>query len=144
MELEIWKDIKGFEGLYQISNFGRVKRLPKKVFNAGLLNKSKCFVSKEIIIKNATISKGYQGVTLTKEKKRYPKKVHRLVAEAFIPNANNKPQVNHIDCNKKNNCVDNLEWCTNSENQLHACKNGINNWKKANEARWKNRRKKDG
>jgi hypothetical protein len=138
MGIEIWKDIKGFEGLYQISNYGRVKRLSKKVFNKGLVHGKEYFISKEIILKNATISKGYQGVTLTKNKKRYSKKVHRLVAEAFIPNPENKSQINHIDCNKKNNCVDNLEWNTQSENLKHAFKNGltVNGLKKANYARW--------
>lgn len=136
MTKEIWKDIKEFEGLYQVSNFGRIKRLSKKVYNSGLVHNKKYFISKEIILKNATISKGYLGVTLTKDKKRYPKKVHRLVAQAFIDNPENKPQVNHKDCNKQNNCVDNLEWCTNSENQIHAFTNGLNDCKKANYARW--------
>lgn len=141
MTKEIWKDIKDFEGLYQVSNLGRIKRLPKKVYNNGLKNKNKYFISKEIILKPSTISKGYKGVILTKDKKRYPKKVHRLVAQEFIPNPENKPQINHIDCNKTNNSVENLEWCTNSENQIHAYKHGLNNCINANIARWKGKRK---
>lgn len=135
--IEIWKDIKDFEGIYQVSTFGRIKRLSRKTINEGLLGKNKELQLKEIILKPSTITKGYKGITLTKGKKRYPKKVHRLVAEAFIPNPNNKPQINHIDCNKSNNNVNNLEWCTNSENQKHAFKNGLNSSKKANEARWR-------
>lgn len=135
--IEIWKDIKDFEGIYQVSTFGRIKRLSRKTINEGLLGKNKELQLKEIILKPSTITKGYKGITLTKDKKRYPKKVHRLVAEAFIPNPNNKPQINHIDCNKSNNNVNNLEWCTNSENQKHAFKNGLNSSKKANEARWR-------
>ena len=141
MGIETWKDIVGFESLYQVSNLGRIKALPKKVYNSGLLNSNKCFISKEKILKPSTISKGYKGITLTKEGKRYPKKVHRLVAMAFIPNPYNKSQINHIDCNKANNCVENLEWCTNGENQKHAFKHGLNSNKKANIARWKGKRK---
>ena len=136
---EAWRDIRGFEGIYQISNLGRVKRVAKKIFNNGLLGEKEYFNSKERILKPSIISKGYIGITLTKGKKRYPKKVHRLVAQAFIPNPNNKPQINHIDCDKSNNRVDNLEWCTNSENQKHAFIHGLNNSKKANEVRWRER-----
>lgn len=142
MGIEVWKDITGFENLYQVSNYGRVKRLSRKIYNKGLLKNKKYFYCKEIILKNSTVSKGYKGVTLVKNGKRYHKKVHRLVAIEFIPNIDNKPQINHIDCNKANNMVNNLEWCTNSENQIHAYKNGLNSCKKANIARWKGKRKK--
>lgn len=138
---EVWKDIKDFEGIYQVSTFGRVKRLSRKTINKGLLGEDKELQLKEKILNPSTISKGYKGIVLTKGKKRYPKKVHRLVAEAFIPNPESKPQINHIDCNKSNNNVNNLEWCTNGENQKHAFLNGLNSSKKANEAR---RRKKNG
>ena len=97
---EIWKDIKDYEGIYQVSNFGRIKNKTKilspQISNCGYLR---------IILKNKHYS------------------VHRLVAETFIPNFKNKPQVNHIDGNKTNNSVTNLEWVTDSENQIHNYKN---------------------
>lgn len=75
------------------------------------------------IIKGYKNTKGYLLIDLSREKRAV--KIHRLIAFAFIPNIDNKPQVNHKDGNKLNNCVDNLEWCTNSENQKHAVKNGL-------------------
>ena len=105
---EIWKDIKGFEGLYQVSNFGRVKSLDKIVNGRN----NKPVIKKGKILKQVDLGQGYVVVCLRKELKNNQKFVHRLVAEAFIPNPNNLPQVNHKDENKKNNCVDNLEWCT--------------------------------
>lgn len=112
---EIWKDIIDFEGLYQISNYGRVKSLTNKSNH-----------NKEIIMKQKINNKGYMQLTLCKNSKQITKRVHRLVAEAFIPNPNNLPQVNHIDENKLNNNVNNLEWCNNSYNQLHANRLGLN------------------
>lgn len=105
---EEWRDIEGFEGLYQVSNYGRVKsfvrHLGRKPFN---------------YLKPKSDKDGYLQVALAKNKKQYTKKVHRLVAMAFIPNPNNYPQVNHKDEIKSNNHVDNLEWCTNSYNQKY-------------------------
>ena len=95
---EIWKDIKGYENLYQISNLGRVRN-----------NKSKK------ILKICTNKYGYM-VCCLHNKKQQIKKVHRLVAEAFIPNPQKLPQVNHKDENKTNNNVNNLEWCSNKYN----------------------------
>lgn len=97
MKQEIWKDITGYEGLYQVSNLGRVKSLKN---------------DKEKILKPAISSKGYLFVNLYKQQKTTHYKVHRIVAKAFIPNPNNLPQVNHKDEDKTNNCVINLEWCT--------------------------------
>ena len=113
---EIWKDIIGFEGLYQISNFGRVKTLPKYTYSKGYPQ-----LRKEKILKIGYTGKYrcYATVKLN-DKKNY--KVHRLVAEAFIPNPNNLPQVNHKDENPKNNCVNNLEWCTNKYNVKYSAK----------------------
>lgn len=68
---------------------------------------------------------GYLRVSLRKNDKKYHRSIHRLVGKAFIPNPENKPQINHIDCDKQNNHYKNLEWCTNSENQLHAWSNGL-------------------
>lgn len=108
MNNEIWKDIKDYEGLYQVSNLGNVKR--KK---------------DNYVFKKSKNSSGYRVVTLTKNKIEKSVSVHRLVANAFIPNPKNKSQINHIDGNKMNNIIDNLEWCTASENMEHAYKNNL-------------------
>ena len=112
---EIWKDILEYEGLYQVSNLGRIKSLANKSNH-----------KKEIIMRQHLNHKGYCVLSLCKNYKRQSKSVHRIVAQAFIPNSNNLPQVNHIDGNKTNNNVNNLEWCNNSYNQLHANKLGLN------------------
>ena len=104
---EIWKTINDFEG-YIISNFGNL---------ISLKNSQTKYLTKRIN------KKGYVEYKLTRNGKSSYYKAHRLVAKTFIPNPENKPQVNHIDGNKQNNHVDNLEWCTNSENQLHAYRN---------------------
>ena len=104
---EIWKDIKGYEGLYQISNHGRLKALTKK---SGFL------IRKEKIMKIHTKANGYVYTTLFKNNKGSKKHIHRLVAEAFIPNPNNYPCINHKDHNKRNNNVENLEWCSYKQN----------------------------
>lgn len=100
---EIWKDIKGYEGLYQISNLGRVKS-----FRAS----TKYGKPEEMFLKPSLINSGYGVVTLYSAQNRRKHQIHRLVATAFIENPNNFPCINHKDENKLNNCVDNLEWCT--------------------------------
>lgn len=105
---EVWKDISGYEGLYQISNFGRVKSLPRKY--------KKRYIKNENIKSPSKLPKGYLRIGLCKEGKIKYYAIHRLVAESFIPNKDNKPCVNHKDCNPSNNKVDNLEWCTYLEN----------------------------
>lgn len=106
---EIWRDVKGYEGLYQVSNLGEVRSLPRN----GTINKIR-------IIKKFTDKYGYLYVSLNKCNQKKKKKLHRLIAEAFIPNPNNYPVVNHIDENKKNNNIDNLEWCSVKYNQNYS------------------------
>lgn len=106
---EVWKDIEGYEGLYQVSNLGRIKSLCREG----------CFLG---VFYNR---KGYARCRLYKDGKGRNFRVHRLVAMTFIPNPDNKPEVNHIDGNKRNNCVTNLEWVTSSENHVHAYVTGL-------------------
>ena len=114
---EVWKDIVGYEGLYQVSNYGRVKSLDKI--------DSKGYHRREKILRTPSSKDGYCQTGLTKEGIRKMYKVHRLVADAFISNPKNKPQVNHIDGNKTNNHITNLEWVTRAENMKHAYKIGL-------------------
>ena len=102
---EVYKDIVGFEGIYQVSNFGNVKNQHGK------------------ILKTYQINSGYLCLKLHATGKRSSHLVHRLVATAFLDNP--KPEVNHIDGNKHNNTLTNLEWCTRSENTQHALKTGL-------------------
>ena len=129
-----WKPIKGFENLYEISNFGEIKSFKKewKIFNYKC-NEYRTISKPERIMKPCTTKSGYKQVNLQKNKKTYGKLVHRLVAEAFIENKNNKKCINHIDGDKLNNRVDNLEWCTYKENAKHAWENGLQNsyWQRA-------------
>ena len=116
---EIWKDIPGYEGFYQASNLGRIKSLV--LYN----NRYKKYIKREKVLKTTTQKTGYLMLTLCKDKKKSNLLVHRIIAKTFLSNPNNYPQVNHKDGNKKNNCVDNLEWCTSSENQKHAYRLGL-------------------
>lgn len=108
---EIWKDVIGFEGFYQVSNLGRVKRLSREIWKNGKV----WYTCKEIILKTY-INKGYEYVWLGSGNSKTLCKMHRLVATHFIPNPDNLPLVNHKDENPSNNCVDNLEWCTHKYN----------------------------
>ena len=100
---EVWKDVQGYEGLYQVSNLGNVKSFRES---------HKYGKPKEFTLKPCLINSGYYVVTLYTGKERHKFQIHRMVANAFIPNPDNLPCVNHKDENKLNNCVDNLEWCT--------------------------------
>lgn len=108
---EIWKDVVGHEGFYQVSNIGRVKSLPRTVNN-------KFYEGKILSTKNNN-AKQYEKTSLHNNGKTKYYKVHQLVARAFIPNPENKREVNHIDGNKHNNKVENLEWVTSKENKEH-------------------------
>lgn len=112
---EIWKDIKNYEGLYQISSLGRVRSL---LFRNGTTRKKQTK-----LLSQTNNGNGYLIVSLSKNKKRKNKYIHRLVAEAFIPNDKNYKIINHIDKNKQNNNVNNLEWCTQKYNVLYSIEN---------------------
>ena len=119
MQEEIWKDIPGFEGRYQVSTFGRIKSLPRKV-KAGRTYR----YVQEHILSARYDSRGYSRICIKIHPKKYWFSVHRLVAEIFIPNPNNYPVINHKDNNPRNNCVDNLEWCTQSYNVKYSYTKG--------------------
>ncbi len=114
--MEIWKDINGYEGYYQISNRGNVRSVDR--FD-GVHDRA------GTVIKQSLKPNGYLQVGLRKHNQRKWIGVHRLVAIHFIDNPENKPQVNHIDGNKQNNTVENLEWVTAKENQHHAARTGL-------------------
>ena len=105
---ETWADIEGYEGFYKISTLGRVKSMPRNGT-----------IKQERILK-PHIVRGYAQAELRYKGVYKSHKVHRLVAEAFIPNPDKKPEVNHINGIKTDNCLENLEWATSSENQLHS------------------------
>ena len=115
---EIWKDIKGYEGLYQVSNFGRIKSIGSYI-GRNQSNKIWCCDKPEIIMHPEIINGNYLRVMLRKDGKSKHFLVHRLVAETFIPNPNNLPQINHKDQNPQNNVYTNLEWCTQRYNNLY-------------------------
>ena len=115
---EEWRDIEGFEGLYQVSNMGRVKSLERTTrIGRG------CRIIPERILKPQKNMWGYLQVTLSKDGKIKHCMIHRLVAMAFIPNSNNLPEVNHIDEDKTNNRVENLEYCSRSYNINYGTRN---------------------
>ena len=108
---EIWKPIKGFEGFYEISNLLQIRSVKRNGTNGKVL-------------KQITDEGGYKICCLMVLGKRTNKKVHRLIAENFIPNPHNKATINHIDNNRANNSIENLEWCTIAENNAHMVKQG--------------------
>lgn len=109
---EIWKDIEGYEGLYQVSNLGRVRSLDRVVQQLNRWGKYQSRFYRGCVLNPGVTHDNYQSVSLTRQGKSASYSVHRLVAQAFIPNPDSLPQVNHKDENPSNNCVDNLEWCT--------------------------------
>ena len=142
MEEEIWKDIAGYEGHYQASNFGRIRSLDRII----KCNGRNDFKSKGKILKLGTHKRGYKTIMLHKDNNVKLMLVHRIIAECFLPDKSNfksmpdedrslvnldELQINHKDENKENNCVENLEWCTNSYNahygtRIQRCKKNNN------------------
>tara|TARA_R100001086_G_scaffold193117_1_gene110228 strand:+ start:111 stop:878 length:768 start_codon:yes stop_codon:yes gene_type:complete len=121
---ENWKDIKGFKDKYQVSDLGRVRSLDRTTITS---NGRKLFIKGKVLKLNRSSPEGYVRVILYgKNTKSYIRFVHRLVAQAFIPNPENKPEVNHKWGDKSDNRSNSLEWCTRSENVIHAFKTGLN------------------
>jgi len=119
---EIWKPIIGFEQTHLVSNYGRVKALARYI-TSGCVKKP--LLRPEKIINQKISLTGYCHIAIQCNKVRKDTNAHRLVAEAFIDNKKNLPEVNHIDGNKANNRVENLEWVTNGDNQRHAFRIGL-------------------
>lgn len=117
--MEQWKDIKNYEGKYQISNLGRVKSLKK--WSGNKYNPK--WVYQDRILHPSNNGNGYLIIGLKKNNIRKNYYIHRLVAEHFIDNPNNYKEVNHLDYNKENNKADNLEWCTRKENIEYSIEN---------------------
>ena len=123
INMEIWKNIIGYEDHYQVSNLGRVKALYREfVGKDGKLKKYHERVLKPDL--SGTSATKYQRVTLCKDNTTKRFSIHVLVANAYIPNVDNKPYINHMDNDSFNNIATNLEWCTHSENMIHAQKQG--------------------
>lgn len=121
---EVWRDIPEWEGFYQVSNLGNVRSLDRDIeyLNNGTLT---TLHLKGKVLKQRADEEGYMRICLAKNGRTKLYGVHRLVAQAFIPNPENKPTVNHIDGNKSNNYLSNLEWATLEEQYAHAVKTGL-------------------
>lgn len=115
-----WRDVLGFEGIYMVSNFGEVKALAKErtLFHGGK------YIIPEHFMNQFITPYGYHGYRLSKDRKDFYVFKHRLMMQAFVPNPENKPSVNHINSVRTDNRLENLEWCTALENNIHAYKNG--------------------
>jgi len=119
--MEIWKDIKDYEGIYQVSNLGRIKSISRVKWN-----RFQFINVEEKILKTSIHKTGYINIQLSKNSVSKNFSLHRLIAECFIENPEKKPCINHINGKKEDNSIDNLEWSTYSENNLHARKSGLN------------------
>ena len=123
---EEWRDIKGYENLYQVSNLGRIKSLDRYKITKGRYGKLKIKI-KGKVLKPCINHDGYYEIVLSKDGKAKMFRLHRIVANTFIENKRIANQVNHINGNKLDNRVDNLEWCTCKENIKHAVNNNLIN-----------------
>ena len=119
--MEEYKDIQGYEGIYQVSNLGNVKSLARTLQEPSGKERK----TKEKVLKSSLDNKGYPKLNLHLNNVRITRRVHRLVALALIPNPEGKEQVNHINGDKTDNSTSNLEWCTGSENMKHAYDTGL-------------------
>lgn len=130
--IDEWRDVVGFEDAYQVSAYGQIKAKQKITWNG------KCDATrKEKILKLYKQKNGYMMINLKRNGKIKHALIHRIVADAWIPNTTNKPTVNHIDGDKANNTVSNLEWCTHSEQNIHASKLGLKKFTGENHSRHK-------
>lgn len=119
--LETWKPVKSYEGYYEVSNLGRVRSVERTI----LIKNNQYRKYKSVMLKPTLDTHGYMSVSLVRDNKAKTHTIYRLMAEAFIPNPDNLPCVNHKDGNKLNDDIFNLEWCTYSENIKHAYKNHL-------------------
>lgn len=120
LENEIWRDVVGYEGIYQISSLGRIKSLDRPILQRGYIR-----IRKGVFISLKPTKRGYCRVGLRKNNKLENIFIHRIVCNSFLHNPKNKPQVNHINGIKNDNRFENLEWCTAKENMEHAGKMGF-------------------
>lgn len=118
---EEWRDVVGYKGYYQVSNFLRLKSLGKKIET----KTGQAINRREVLMKTNVRKDGYVQVRLSKASKRKSFLFHRIIADAFISNPENKPYINHKDGNTLNNSISNLEWCTQKENVIHGFKMGL-------------------
>ena len=121
---EIWKEVIGYEKLYQVSNLGRIRSLDM-ILPYKRHEKTTIRIRKGKILTPIKTKNGYLRVEMSKNGSHKLNLVHRIVASAFVPNANNFKEINHKDCNKENNRFDNLEWVSSSENKRHAYENKL-------------------
>ena len=121
--MEVWKDAVGYEGIYEVSNKGKVRSSKDKITKSKRHGVRKW---QQRILRQKTDKNGYKRVSLWKNKTDKTFLVHRLVALAFLPEVEGKEYINHIDGNPSNNYVENLEWCNHKENLIHAYKNRLN------------------
>lgn len=117
-----WLPVKGYEELYEVSDTGEVRSVDRVL---AVTNQKERLFKGRVLLQTMNKQVQYKQVSLWKENKGTSYYVHRLVAEAFIPNPEGKPEVNHIDGNRQNNHISNLEWVTSGENSLHASKTGL-------------------